>query len=103
MAWRKGISRTSTDGWKRLRAEARRVLPVVCATCGRFPAEGVAFELDHIIPVAEGGVDSLSNVQWLCVSCHAVKTRAESARGVARRVARRRLPDRYADCHPGLK
>ena len=45
-------------------------------------------ELDHIVPVAEGGTDGLDNLQWVCPSCHAEKSRREAARGISRRVAR---------------
>jgi len=34
--------------------------------------------LDHIVPLAAGGerLDA-SNVQWLCIACHSVKTARE--------------------------
>ena len=102
MAWKRGASRTSTNAWKALRRKARTVLPYWCAACGRDPSAGVMLELDHVVPVAEGGADDLSNAQWLCAQCHAVKSKAESARGGDHRRRRRRLPDRYADHHPGL-
>jgi len=41
--------------------------------CGR-----IATEVDHIVPLAIGGQPfARSNVQALCASCHARKTRAE--------------------------
>ncbi|MFC2726459.1 MAG: HNH endonuclease [Corynebacterium matruchotii] len=55
------------------------------------------------MPVAEGGTDGLDNLQWLCPSCHVEKSRREAARGISRRVARRRLYSRFAVRHPGLK
>lgn len=50
-----------------------------CAMCGcMLPAE---FELDHIIPLFEGGKDCyLTNSQALCPNCHASKTQLESIR-----------------------
>lgn len=54
---------------------------------------------DHIIPVAEGGTDTLANGQGLCASCHDAKTRAEIKRGLARRPKRRRASEK----HPGLR
>ena len=36
-----------------------------------------AHEVDHITPLARGGKDDLSNMQLLCFSCHANKTREE--------------------------
>ena len=32
------------------------------------------FELDHIIEIANGGEDTIENIQALCVECHAFKT-----------------------------
>lgn len=34
-------------------------------------------EVDHIIPLEQGGKDCLDNLQLLCVKCHARKTRDE--------------------------
>ena len=43
-----------------------------------LPAE---FELDHIIPLFEGGADCyITNSQALCPNCHARKTQSESIR-----------------------
>ena len=103
MAWRNGASRTTATEWKRLHRLAGRHLPYWCAQCGAEPAGRDSLELDHITPVAEGGADGLDNLQWLCPSCHAEKSRRETARGISRRVARRRLYDRFATRHPGLK
>lgn len=104
MAWFNGSSRTSAAEWKRLHRLAKHRLPYWCAQCGAEPMVGHAgLELDHIIPVAEGGTDGFDNLQWLCASCHAEKSRREAARGISRRVARRRLYDRFATRHPGLK
>jgi len=36
---------------------------------------------DHIVPLAEGGVDEETNVQPLCELCHAAKTQQEAQRG----------------------
>jgi 5-methylcytosine-specific restriction endonuclease McrA len=103
MAWRNGVSRTTTAEWKRLHRLAKQRLSYRCAQCGTEPVERDGLELDHIVPVAEGGTDGLENLQWLCPSCHAEKSRRETARGISRRVARRRLYDRFATRHPGLK
>jgi superfamily II DNA or RNA helicase len=41
----------------------------------RRPKEGDYWEADHILPVAEGGGEcDLTNLQTLCVPCHAAKT-----------------------------
>jgi 5-methylcytosine-specific restriction protein A len=104
MAWRNGVSRTTAAEWKRLHRLAKQRLSYWCAQCGAEPVIGRdSLELDHVVPVAEGGTDALDNLQWLCPLCHAKKSRRESVRGVQRRVARRRLYDRFATRHPGLK
>lgn len=104
MAWHRGRSRTSDSAWKSLRRKAKSELLLVCAHCYRSEHhDGIVLELDHIVPAAEGGADELANLQWLCGDCHDRKTAAESARGNARRRARRRVYDRYAVKHPGLK
>jgi 5-methylcytosine-specific restriction protein A len=46
---------------------------------------------DHIVNRAEGGQDSLENLQTLCDDqCHPMKTAAERQRGQRRRTGRRR-------------
>lgn len=43
-------------------------------------------ELDHIIPISEGGsVESLDNLGLACTACHETKSKAEAARANARR------------------
>ncbi len=104
MAWVRGSSRTSTAEWKQLVSQARRELPLVCVATGLTEADlleqGERLELDHIIPVSEGGTDTIDNVQWLSSSAHARKTKAEWLRGQQRRRARRKLP---VETHPGLR
>ncbi|MFN9295662.1 MAG: HNH endonuclease [Planctomyces sp.] len=34
-------------------------------------------EVDHIIPLHQGGPDTLSNSQTLCIKCHQEKTKNE--------------------------
>ena len=42
-----------------------------------------AFEIDHITPLSEGGSNEPSNLQALCVQCHAVKSREEKPNATA--------------------
>lgn len=89
MTWKNGgASRTSTAAWKAVHRLARRVLPYECAGCG-IDGRDVELELDHVVPAAEGGIDDISNAQWLCPACHAPKTQAEARRGRDRRRRRR--------------
>ena len=95
MPWKNGVGRTSVAQWKRLRRLAREALDYRCQGCG---TEG-SLQLDHIVPVTEGGADTLENLQWLCPECHRQKTLVEIRRGQARRASRLKRPQRE---HPGL-
>lgn len=73
-------------------------LPHECARANRGPCAG-HLELDHRVPHAEGGTDTLDNFQWLCKRHHAMKSQKEAARGKQRRQARGLHPE---EPHPGL-
>ena len=46
-----------------------------CQMCGRnFKEDGVKLEVDHIMPVAKGGSDNISNLQTLCFDCNRGKS-----------------------------
>lgn len=59
----------------------------LCAECERHGRVTLATQRDHIVPLAEGGLDDPSNEQGLCDACHEAKSLAEALRG--RRRARR--------------
>lgn len=40
-----------------------------CAYCGSHPPD-VVLEVDHIVPVAEGGADDIDNLTTSCFSCN---------------------------------
>lgn len=44
-----------------------------CLMCGRSNGE-VRLEVDHVIPVADGGTDELDNLATLCRDCNAGKS-----------------------------
>jgi 5-methylcytosine-specific restriction protein A len=51
-----------------------------CATCGRLVAYPHGFELDHTVPLCQGGADTDENCQVLCNGadgCHEAKTRTD--------------------------
>lgn len=59
-----------------------------CQMCGRLVDYPTGFELDHKVPLFQGGPDTDENCQVLCVwwdtdgkkrGCHAIKTAAEAA------------------------
>lgn len=43
-----------------------------CAKCGANPKEdkSVKLEIDHVIPVAKGGLSKIDNLQTLCYKCN---------------------------------
>lgn len=45
-----------------------------CAVCTRPAKPG---QVDHVIPLILGGMHRESNLQWLCVPCHAAKTKLD--------------------------
>lgn len=47
-----------------------------CERCGGPPP----LEVDHILPLRDGGTNARGNLQVLCVPCHAAKTRLDRAR-----------------------
>lgn len=55
-------------------------------------------EVDHIVPLAEGGTHDLSNLALLCKEHHRAKSKAEWLRGIKRQPRERREPEK----HPGL-
>ena len=53
-----------------------------CTECREYAADPSLIHLDHIQPLAAGGLKfSVPNLQPLCPGCHAVKTRGETLRG----------------------
>lgn len=62
---------------RRLRNHINTAGHGVCAACGGlFPAG--ALEVDHIVPLANGGTDFAWNVQVLCRGCHGAKSASEN-------------------------
>ncbi|MAI81052.1 MAG: hypothetical protein CL917_19080 [Deltaproteobacteria bacterium] len=47
------------------------------------------WELDHILPLVDGGGHELENLQTLCTPCHKKKTAEEARRRAQRRAAER--------------
>ena len=50
-----------------------------CQACGLVSIKG---NVDHHVPLAEGGDDLDQNLRWLCLDCHAIKSKAEAMRGI---------------------
>lgn len=68
----RGQTICSSELRRRVRAEEK-----ACASCGK---QRTRFEVDHIVPVADGGEDSRENLQLLCRNCHQKKSAEEAIR-----------------------
>lgn len=73
-----------TAGTKKLVAGRQRYMCAatvdnyVCPLQGT-PFDEAGYEVDHIIPLSEGGTNEASNLQALCLMCHRVKSNRASA------------------------
>lgn len=66
--------------WQKIRARVLRERPL-CVHCMGVGVVTAANEVDHIIPLRDGGTNEDANLQPLCKSCHSKKTRREKAGG----------------------
>lgn len=93
MAWQNGVARTATAEWKRTRNRILERDGGRCHVCGQLGAD----EVDHVVPVAEGGTDADQNLAAIHPHpCHTRKTQEEAARGRARKSRKR-----PREQHPG--
>jgi 5-methylcytosine-specific restriction protein A len=68
-----------------------------CANCNRKIPSGMDWDLDHRIPLADGGTNADDNLQVLCYLCHSAKTKddvAEIAKG-KRSYIKANVPKRF--------
>lgn len=65
--------------WVKLRRQALLRDDFLCQHCLLIGNHTAATDVDHIIPKADGGADSMTNLQSLCRSCHSEKTRLENS------------------------
>jgi len=73
-------------GQKRLRGDSLyavmkrlvREKPRMCAACYATGRVTIGEELDHIVPLWQGGSNEAGNLQWLCRPCHREKTAREA-------------------------
>lgn len=66
------------DAWMAKRREVMRRDKFTCAACGAIRMD---HEVDHRVPLEQGGTNDLANLQLLCGGpdrCHAAKTKAEA-------------------------
>ena len=62
-----------------------------CPSTGRNRGSCPGWQVDHIRPLCDGGRDHPSNLQWLTVDEHRIKTRSDLL------ACRRRIPSPIAD------
>lgn len=98
MSWSSKRRNENDPAVKRLKRAALRRCHGICEMHGRY-CTGKATEVDHIIPLFEGGADDLSNLRGVCHECHYIKSRAENRRAMAAMNAKRYHP---RPVHPGL-
>ncbi len=68
--------------WRRLRKQILERDRYTCCACRTISVMDI--EVDHLIPISQGGTDDPSNLRAMCRRCHATKTARESNRGGAR-------------------
>ncbi|SDW94603.1 HNH endonuclease [Lysobacter enzymogenes] len=69
--------------WRRKRDAVLKRDGYLCK-CDECQAQGrllLAHEVDHVVPLAEGGSDDESNLRAINRDCHAAKSAADAARG----------------------
>lgn len=64
--------------WRRLRARILSANPL-CVHCEREGRVTAATEVDHRVPLAQGGTDDPGNLDPVCAECHARKTASEAS------------------------
>ena len=65
---------------RRIRLEVLARDKYCCQSCRLLGIITQAVEVDHIVPICDGGSNSPSNLQSLCVECHRKKTLDENSR-----------------------
>jgi 5-methylcytosine-specific restriction protein A len=62
--------------WKRIRIQVLIRDNYTCQDCGDV-VDGKDAHVDHVIPLAAGGTNELSNLKTRCIRCHSKKTAKE--------------------------
>ena len=67
------VNATGGSGWawSRVRRAVLERDGYRCVLCGLVPPTSTHNEVDHIVPLAEGGTSDMANLRTLCTSCHA--------------------------------
>lgn len=67
--WGFGLTLTR-QSWYRVKATIKSRDQAICQYCGRHASDG---EPDHVLPLARGGTDRLTNLVWACKECNQSK------------------------------
>ena len=67
---------------------------IACPATGKRRGPCPGYHADHIIALCAGGLDHWSNMQWLTVPAHKVKTREDVKACAAHRRAKRNTVER---------
>ena len=73
------VERTRGRALQRLRSTFLRMHPL-CRRCELRGNYRAATQLDHIVPLYQGGTDDEANLQGLCDECHADKTAEDTGK-----------------------
>jgi len=63
------------DTWMKIRREVLVDGGFTCVDCGTISMDN---QIDHQVPLEQGGSNDKSNLRIRCISCHANKTAAEN-------------------------
>jgi 5-methylcytosine-specific restriction protein A len=78
---KRGLATTRVTGNSLYAAMKRfeRSNPRLCAECLRQGRVRYGDELEHIVPLWQGGAESDSNREWICTEDHKIKTAREAS------------------------
>src|SRR5690606_8465959 len=74
----KGTRKRSSRRWERKRQRGLRRDRWQCEPCKREGRKTKATEVDHIVPLSQGGTDDDDNPRAICRDCHKAKTQQEA-------------------------
>ena len=90
MAWGKGdAKRIRGHAWMRIRHRIQVRDKYRCQTClraGRHAPPDPSNEVDHVVPLCQGGTNRDDNLEIICSECHIAKTTREAGHAPRRAV-----------------
>ena len=72
---RSGVKRIAGNTWRRIRQAVFQRDGWRCRQCRKRRR----LQVDHIVPLSQGGAERMENYQTLCHWCHVTKTAGENA------------------------